>query len=147
MKCAFTSNKFYIKPLAESSAIQRRASQSNCVWLALSVNKLGFLINCFPLQLKRKIEERKIFLWSIADHVCDPARFHCAYTHTPKSVGALLHSIQLEEPNFYDEFSTRELPANMLPCKWTWIHEKKKKKSLVDSIFKSSCRLDKEHWL
>ena len=45
MKCAFTSNKFYIKPLAESSAIQRRASQSNCVWLAFSVNKLGFLIN------------------------------------------------------------------------------------------------------
>ena len=51
------------------------------------------------------------------DHVCDPARFHCAYTHIPKFVDDLLHSIQLKEPNFYDEFSTRGLPANMFPCK------------------------------
>ena len=50
---------------------------------------------------------------TIVDHKCDPARFHCAYTHIPKYVDVFLHSIQLKEPNFYGEFLTRELPANM----------------------------------
>lgn len=115
-KCPWTTNKLHIKPLAASSAIRRRASQSKRFWVVESVNIFRVFIKSFPLQLRRKM---KFFLWSMGtrvDRICDRARFHCAYTHKPKYVDVLLHSIQSKEPNFYGEFLTRGLPANMLTC-------------------------------
>lgn len=51
--------------------------------------------------------------WRV-NHECDPLTFHCAYTHTPELADALLHSIQLKEPNFYDESLTRGLPESVI---------------------------------
>lgn len=48
------------------------------------------------------------------NHECDPSTFHCAYTHTPELVDVLLHSIQLKEPDFYDESLTRGLPESVI---------------------------------
>lgn len=48
------------------------------------------------------------------NHECDPLTFHCAYTHTPELVDVLLHSIQLKEPDFYDESLTRGLPESVI---------------------------------
>ena len=49
---------------------------------------------------------------TVVDHVCDPAKFHCAYIRKLEFADVLLHSIQLKEPGSYDEFLTREQPAS-----------------------------------
>ena len=50
----------------------------------------------------------------VADHVCDPARFHCACIRKLAYSDAHLRSILSEEPSFYDEFLTREQPVSMI---------------------------------
>ena len=104
--------KFYIKPLAASSAIWRRTSQSKRFWSAVPVRKSCH--GSWSFMSTNQGDGKKTFeiTGRRVDHVCDPSRFHCACTHTPEYVDVLLHNIQLKEPNSCDESLTKGQPAS-----------------------------------
>lgn len=95
------------QPLAASSAIRRRASQSNCFWLEESVSELTYVIY-FYFWLTD--------FWQVEApyHACDLAKFHCACIRKLAYFDFLLHNIQLKEPNFCGGFLTREQSASKL---------------------------------
>lgn len=107
----------HIKPLAASSAIERRDSQSNCFCLPESDQQI-------MLQIYKEMLPSKVANWHVYEgitwryyirvyHVYDPVEYHCAYTHRPEFVEILHHRFQWKEPSFYDEFLITELPDIM----------------------------------